>query len=502
MIDIVVPTIGRPSLVLLLASIARSEGPRPGRIILVDDRAQPREPLAIGTHDADLHARITVVAGRARGPAAARNAGWRQSRAVWIAFVDDDVVVGPDWLAALAADLEGLPSDVAGSTGRVRVPLPPDRRPTDWERNVAGLEAARWITADCAYRRSELIATGGFDERFRRAYREDADLALRVVARGKRIVAGRRRIDHPVRPAPWTISVKLQAGNADDVLMRALHGPDWRARAAAPAGALPSHVATVSAALAAAAALCLRRRRLAAGAAAAWALQAGWFAWRRIAPGPRTRAETVALALTSIAIPFAAVYHRLRGYARLRALLADREGAPRPIAAAVLFDRDGTLIADEPFNADPGRVRPLDGAGDALERLRAAGVMTAVVSNQSGVGLGRLRREDVDAVNARMEAMLGPLGPIIVCPHAPAEACACRKPAPGLVDSAARALGVAAADCVVIGDIGADVEAARAAGARAILVPTRVTRAEEIAAAPLVARDLGEAVSAVLSGAA
>jgi histidinol phosphatase-like enzyme len=86
--------------------------------------------------------------------------------------------------------------------------------------------------------------------------------------------------------------------------------------------------------------------------------------------------------------------------------------------------------------------------------------------------------------------------------HAPDAGCACRKPAPGLIEDAARALGVRPKDCIVIGDIASDLAAAEAAGARAILVANARTRAEEIAAAPLVAADLDDAVRAVLAGAA
>jgi histidinol-phosphate phosphatase family protein len=121
-----------------------------------------------------------------------------------------------------------------------------------------------------------------------------------------------------------------------------------------------------------------------------------------------------------------------------------------------------------------------------------------VVSNQSGVGRGILSREQVDAVNGRVEALLGPMGAWLVCPHAPEEGCGCRKPQPGLVLEAAARLGVPPERCVLVGDIGADVEAARAAGARGILVPTPVTRPEEVAAAREVAPDLEAAVARVL----
>jgi D-glycero-D-manno-heptose 1,7-bisphosphate phosphatase len=97
-----------------------------------------------------------------------------------------------------------------------------------------------------------------------------------------------------------------------------------------------------------------------------------------------------------------------------------------------------------------------------------------------------------------MTELLGPLGPLEYCPHGPQDGCACRKPAPGLVLRAAGRLGVRAAECALIGDIGADVDAARAAGARAILVPTPNTRPAEVAAAPERAGDLAQAVAILL----
>jgi len=207
------------------------------------------------------------------------------------------------------------------------------------------------------------------------------------------------------------------------------------------------------------------------------------------------------MSVTSVLMPPVAAWYWLAGWVRLPRLLADTARAPRGGGrrpGAVLFDRDGTLVVDVPYNGDPGRVVLMPGAREAVERVRAAGVPTAVVSNQSGVGRGYLRVEQVEAVNRRVEELLGPLGPWLVCVHGPGDGCGCRKPAPGLIQAAAGALGVEARDCVVIGDIGADVEAARAAGARAVLVPTPVTRVEEVVAAPAVAPDLLSAVELVL----
>jgi histidinol-phosphate phosphatase family protein len=164
----------------------------------------------------------------------------------------------------------------------------------------------------------------------------------------------------------------------------------------------------------------------------------------------------------------------------------------------VLCDRDGTLVADVPYNGDPDRVVPLPGVVDALERVRAAGLALAVVTNQSGLALGRFSESDLAAVHRRVVEVLGRFELFASCPHGPLDGCGCRKPAPGLVRAAAMVLNVPPSACVVIGDTGADVGAARAAGARAILVPNAVTRREEIELAPVVAGCFSEAVDLAL----
>ncbi len=314
--DIVVPTVGRPCLGVLLDALA-AEGVD-ADVILVDDRRRATTPLIPNGAPAGLP--VEVLRGRGQGPAAARNLGWRAARREWVAFLDDDVVPEPGWAASLADDLAACPPDVAATQGGLVVPLPPDRRPTDWERNVAGLERARWATADMAYRRRMLEAVGGFDERFPRAYREDADLGLRVLDAGGRIVTGQRWISHPVRPAPWHVSVGKQAGNADDALMDALHGPDWRRRAGAPPGRRRRHLAVVGAAGTSVAAALVQRRALALAAGVAWGVGTAELAWRRIAPGPRTPGEVAAMVATSVALPFAASGHWLAGRLRARRL--------------------------------------------------------------------------------------------------------------------------------------------------------------------------------------
>ncbi len=167
---------------------------------------------------------------------------------------------------------------------------------------------------------------------------------------------------------------------------------------------------------------------------------------------------------------------------------------------AVLFDRDGTLVHDVPYNGDPERVRPVEGAREAVALLREHGIRTGVVTNQSGIARGLLSDTDVRHVNRRIDDLIGPFDVWAICPHGPDDGCHCRKPEPGLVLWAAGRVCTDPADCVVIGDIGADTEAAERAGAHGILVPNAQTRPQETATANHVAPDLLTAVRAVLAG--
>ncbi|MFE9448080.1 glycosyltransferase family 2 protein [Streptomyces sp. NPDC006739] len=316
--SVVIPTIGRDCLADCLRALAAAQdGPAPEEIVVVDDRPRPVGELPLDAAGM-LRDRVRTLRTGGRGPAAARNAGWRTVTTPWTVFLDDDVQVLPDWSRLLADDLASAGPDTGGSQGRLTVPLPGDRRPTDWERGTAGLEHAAWATADMAYRTVALAGAGGFDERFRRAFREDADLALRVRGAGWRLVRGRRTTRHPVRAADRWVSVRAQRGNADDVLMTRLHGRDWWRRAEAPRGRLPAHTLVTAAALTAVGCAVTGRRRAAAVAGAGWALGTAEFALARIGPGPRTGTEITTMLATSVLIPPLAVRHWLAGLVRHR----------------------------------------------------------------------------------------------------------------------------------------------------------------------------------------
>jgi D-glycero-D-manno-heptose 1,7-bisphosphate phosphatase len=148
---------------------------------------------------------------------------------------------------------------------------------------------------------------------------------------------------------------------------------------------------------------------------------------------------------------------------------------------AVFLDKDGTLVEDVPYNVDPGRIRLAPGAAEGLRLLHRAGYRLFVVSNQPGVARGYFREQALAAVAGRLRRLLAecavPLGGFYYCPHHPegvvgehAVACACRKPAPGLILRAALEHGLDLARSWLVGDILDDVEAGRRAGCRTILV--------------------------------
>lgn len=148
-----------------------------------------------------------------------------------------------------------------------------------------------------------------------------------------------------------------------------------------------------------------------------------------------------------------------------------------PSGRAVFLDRDGTLILDRDYLADPDGVALVPGAADAVRRLNRAGLPVVVVTNQSGIGRGYYDEAAYEAVQARLATLLAEAGAhldaVYHCPHPPDRMppCDCRKPAVGLFLRAAREHGMDLARSFFIGDRVRDVAAALRFGGTGILVP-------------------------------
>ncbi|HEV2147707.1 MAG TPA: HAD family hydrolase [Longimicrobiaceae bacterium] len=173
---------------------------------------------------------------------------------------------------------------------------------------------------------------------------------------------------------------------------------------------------------------------------------------------------------------------------------------------AVFLDRDGTIIHDASYLADPAGVRLLPGAAEGIARLNRAGIPVVVVTNQSGIGRGYFTEADFRAVQARTEELLAEGGArvdaVYHCPHAPDHVppCGCRKPEVGLFLRAADEHRLDPGRSWYVGDRLRDVAPAERLGGRAILVRGGAEHAEAEQAPPsvTVVEGLREAVELVL----
>jgi D-glycero-D-manno-heptose 1,7-bisphosphate phosphatase len=188
------------------------------------------------------------------------------------------------------------------------------------------------------------------------------------------------------------------------------------------------------------------------------------------------------------------------------------------VRAAVFIDRDGTLTEEVGYVNHPSRLRLLPRSAEAIRRLNRAGVPAVLATNQAGLARGYFSKDVLDAVQAELVAQLAREGAVLdgvyVCPHHPDAGeppfradCDCRKPRPGLLLRAAAELGLDLPRSALVGDKPSDLAAARAVGARGVLVLTGYGRGEweyrraRFSAAPdHVAADLLDAVNWLLAG--
>lgn len=159
-----------------------------------------------------------------------------------------------------------------------------------------------------------------------------------------------------------------------------------------------------------------------------------------------------------------------------RVALAEK---PMRDCPCLFLDRDGTIIEDPGYIADPEKVRLIPGVADTLRLFHAAGLALVIVTNQSGIGRGLYSWQDYDAVAARLDRVLAAEGvafdAVLACSHAPDNGAPCdwRKPAPGMIQFASSTLGLDLSRSLLVGDKLSDLLAAEAAGLpRAVHVAT------------------------------
>ena len=340
-LSVVMPTYRRPDLLArcLGALLAQTLPADRFEVIVVDDGQEDRcrEQVERIAAKPGAPAIPYLRAASGRGPAVARNAGWRAATAPLVAFTDDDTLPDPQWLARGLAAMQAHPDWVAAA-GQVRVPSASagadgigtatdgdidsdigrdgaparrDARPTDHELMTRGLETSEFVTANAFARREVLARIEGFDERFLRAWREDSDLQFRLQAQGPVGRVADALVWHPVRPERWGVSLRQQRNVYFDALLYRKHPAIYRSRIRrVPPWDYYAIVAMTPAALVLAVA---GEGAIAAGLLAASAALILRLTARRLRATSRALPHVWEMLCTSAAIPFLSVYWRLRG---------------------------------------------------------------------------------------------------------------------------------------------------------------------------------------------
>lgn len=317
-VSIVVPTCGRPQLLnrciasLVLQRFDKSRF----EIIIVDDRpSDDTREVVTGwaAHTAEQGPQITYIPSMGpHGPAAARNHGWRAARGGIIAFTDDDTIARSDWLAH---GVHAFNDGVHAVCGRIVMPL--SGVPTDYQLDAKNLETAEFVTANCFCRRQVLEDIGGFDERFRYAWREDSDLHFRLLEyRANILHVPSAVMMHPIRPAGWGVSLQQVKKVQFDALLFKKHPTLYRRKIRSkPRWDFYGIVAALLTSLVALFADALGTALI---AGLVWLYLTGRFCVLRLKKTSKSPAHVLEMIVTSILIPPLAVFWRAVGAFKFR----------------------------------------------------------------------------------------------------------------------------------------------------------------------------------------
>lgn len=313
-VSVVVPTCRRHDLLqrCMAAILAQDLSHDQFELIIADDAADPatRSLVESIAREADVAVRYIPVAGN-HGPAAARNSGWHTAHADVIAFTDDDCQPASRWLSN---GLAAIRADADAVTGAIVMPLPV--RPTDYERDAAGLATSEFATANCFCRRASLELVHGFDERFTSAWREDSDLQFSLLEHNQRIIrCDDAIVVHPIRPAPWGISLRQQKKTQFNALLYKKHPQLYRQRLAA----FPRDYYAIVALLGVTAlGMTVLSQRTLLLSGITWAAMTTAFCIRRLQSTSRSLSHVCEMIVTSILIPPLSFYWYVRGMWQFR----------------------------------------------------------------------------------------------------------------------------------------------------------------------------------------
>lgn len=320
-VSVVIPTYNRPGFLhhcLRCLSIQASAS-NPFEVIVVSDGPDPVSEKTTAAYMNMPYMPLQFLSlSNKKGPAAARNLGWKAAAGELIIFTDDDCLAGDGFVSGYAAAFQQQDQRVVAFTGKLVVPLPDT--PTDYEQNTGRLATAEFVTANCACSKEALALVGGFDETFTMAWREDSDLQFKLINHQVPILrVPNAVIIHPVRPANWGISIKEQKKSMFNALLCKKHPLLFRKKIYS--GPLWNYYAMNVALLALPVLLLFHCMAAATIVFFTWLVLLLLFAFRRLQHTLHTPAHIAEMIVTSAIIPLLSVYWTLYGSWRYKTLL-------------------------------------------------------------------------------------------------------------------------------------------------------------------------------------
>ena len=320
-ISVVIPTYQRPQLLLrcLTALLQQSFCNEEFEIIVVSDGIDPVTSHSLTALPSGKYPVLRYYPlPEKSGPAAARNLGWILADAPLVVFTDDDCIPDSRWLEAMWTSYQSAGKREVAFSGQTVVPV--TEPPTDYERNISNLASAEFITANCACTRKALARVGGFDERFKMAWREDSDLQFKFIDNGIPILKAEHAVvTHPVRKAPWGVSIREERKGMFNALLykkfprlykeKIQPTPQWH------------YYAIAAFLIAAAAGFMVRQDELKFAGLAGWIVLTSGFTWKRLKATSHSWKHVAEMVLTSAVIPILSLFWRFYGSWKYKVLL-------------------------------------------------------------------------------------------------------------------------------------------------------------------------------------
>lgn len=319
-VSIVIPTYKRPHLLArCLHALAHQQFPKDRyEIIVVTDGPDDSSQQLAATLGITTPVVQVLALPNKKGPAAARNLGWRTARGRLILFTDDDCIPHNYWIEAYYRAYLQRKSEEAVYTGQVLVPC--SQKPTDYEKNIAWLEKADFVTANCACTRAALERVHGFDEAFTMAWREDSDLEFRFINQRVPIrFVQQAVVTHPVRKASWGVSLKEQKKSMFNALLYKKYPSQYREKIMKRP--LWNYYAMAGLFVLAIMAAALQWKIIMLLAFVGWLLLMAQFTIKRLTGTTHHPAHVMEMIVTSMLIPFLSVYWTLYGSLKFKTLL-------------------------------------------------------------------------------------------------------------------------------------------------------------------------------------